>query len=83
MVMLKIQDVLDELSLIENDASVPRNVKSRIKNAISLLTHQTKSDMSLRIDKSLEELGDVAEDPNLPQYARMQIWSVVSQLEGK
>mgnify|MGYP000595570374 CR=1 FL=1 len=33
--------------------------------------------------KLLEEVVNIVEDPNLPQYTRMQVWSLVSQLERK
>jgi len=77
-----LQEVLDGLSLIEKDVSVPKNVRMRIKTAIDLLSTQDSS-FSLKVDKSIQELGDVADDPNIPSYTRMQIWSVVSQLERK
>lgn len=72
------EDIIETLSLLEQDNTVPRNVRIRIKSAIEIL--QNSSD-NLRIEKSLEELGEVVEDPNVPSYARMQIWSIVSQLE--
>jgi len=79
----KFQEVLQGLMSIDQDPSVPKSVKTRIKKAISILTNEEEKNIGLKVDKSLQELGDVAEDPNLPQYTRMQIWSVVSQLESK
>lgn len=79
---LQIKEILEGLSLIENDNTVPKNVRIRIKRTIEILNNN-ESNQDLKIDKSLEQLGDIADDPNLPQYTRMQIWSVVSQLEGK
>lgn len=76
------QTVIDDLSLIEKDMTIPKNVRSRVKTAMDILL-SNDSNVRLRIDKSLEELGDVADDPNLPPYTRMQIWSIVSQLERK
>ena len=77
------QEILEGLSLIEEDLSVPRNVRIKIKNAMFILSNENENSVDLKIDKSLEELGSVAEDPNVPQHTRMQIWSVVSQLETK
>ena len=78
----QIQIILEDLSAIEKDSTIPKNVRHRIKIAIDLLNIDDKN-LNLRIDKSIQELGDVADDPNVPPYTKMQIWSVVSQLESK
>ena len=78
-----INEILEGLAMIESDASVPKNARIKIKNAIVILSNEAESNIDLKIDKSLEELGSVAEDPNIPQHTRMQIWSVVSQLETR
>jgi len=78
----QLQIIVEDLSSIEQDTTVPRNARERIKIAIGILSTNDKS-MNLRIDKSIQELGDVAEDPNVPQYTKIQIWSVVSQLESE
>ncbi|HZX12568.1 MAG TPA: UPF0147 family protein [Candidatus Nanoarchaeia archaeon] len=78
----KVQVVVENLCSIESDATIPKNVRQRIKVAIDILNAEDRS-LSLRIDKSIQELGDVAEDPNVPQYMKMMIWSAVSQLESK
>ncbi len=74
--------IVEDLSSIEKDATIPKNVRLRIKTAIELL-NGSDPNLNLRIDKSIQELGDVADDPNVPSYTKMQIWSVVSQLESK
>ncbi len=73
---------MGDLASIESDDTVPKNVRQRIKMTIEILS-ASDSNLNLRIDKSIQELGDVAEDPNVPPYTKMQIWSVVSQLESK
>ncbi len=78
----KLQEIIEGLSSVEKDSTVPRNVRVRIKSAMDILGKDDKK-WNIRIDQSLEALGEVADDPNLPPYARMQIWSVVSQLESK
>ncbi|HLC86370.1 MAG TPA: UPF0147 family protein [Candidatus Nanoarchaeia archaeon] len=78
-----IKDILEGLSLIETDISVPKNVRIRIRTTMDILSSVDNKDFNLRIDKSLQELAEVADDPNIPQYTRMQIWTVVSQLENK
>ena len=76
-----IKEILEGLSLIEDDSSVPKNVRAKIKNAMNILSSGDEN-VDINIDKSLQELAEVADDANVPQYTRMQIWSVVSQLES-
>lgn len=78
----KIQEIVEGLSTIGQDTTVPKNVRIRVLKAVSILEGNIGHDLALKIDQSLQELGDIAEDPNLPQYTRMQIWSVVSLLES-
>lgn len=77
------QDIMEGLSMIEEDTSVPKNVRIKIKNAVNILSDDQEGNADIKIDRSLQELGDVAEDPNIPQHTRMQIWSVLSMLESK
>lgn len=73
---------IDGLSQIEKDDGIPRNVKIKIKSAMDSLNNK-EGVLSLRISKSLQDLEDASDDPNLPDYIRSQIWSVVSLLESK
>ena len=77
----KLLVIVEDLSSIEKDATIPKNIRQKVKVAIDLLNAEDNN-LSLRIDKSIQELGDLAEDPNVPSYTKMQIWSVVSQLES-
>jgi len=77
-----IQSIIEGLNSIEIDNSVPRNVRIRIKTAIEILSNEQEKNFSIKVYKSLEQLSYVADDPNIPQYTRMQIWNVVSQLES-
>ena len=76
-------EVLEGLSAIESDTTIPKNVRAKVKNAMVILNDEQEKNLAIRIDRSLQELGDVAEDPNIPPHTRMQIWSVVSRLESK
>lgn len=78
----KFQEIVENLLSMDDDPTIPRNVRIRIKKAISIMQNEQEK-FDLKVDKSLQELGDIAEDPNLPQYTRMQIWTLVSQLESK
>lgn len=78
-----INDALESLSIIESDTSVPKNVRQKIKTTISILSANDGNNLSLNISKSIQELSDVAEDPDIEQHIKMQVWTVVSLLESK
>lgn len=73
--------VIETLSQIQEDISVPKNIRSKMENAIQALQDDTKS-KEVKVDKSLQELESLDEDPNIPVYTRTQIWNVVSLLES-
>jgi len=77
-----ILEVIENLSMLEKDSAIPKNVKIKVKTAMDILNNEEKH-ISLRIDQSLETLSDICEDPNLQPYIKMQLWSIVSQLESK
>lgn len=79
--MPEIQEVIELLSQIEEDRSVPKNIRYRIKTAIDVLS-QDGTLPGVRASKALEELEAASDETNLPTYTRTQIWQVVSLLES-
>lgn len=79
--MPQIDDAIELLCQIEEDHSVPKNIRCRIKTAIEVLTEQEKI-VEVRTSKALEELEAASDETNLPTYTRTQIWQVVSMLES-
>ena len=78
----KISLIIGQLVVIESDLTVPKNVRARVKKAIFAL-EDNNYQLGVKIDKALEELGEVDTDPNLSPFIRTQIWNVVSNLEGE
>lgn len=76
-----VQDVIDLLGQIESDATVPKNIRTRIKNAMNILEEKGKAS-AVKSDKAIEELDFISDDLNLPAYTRTQIWHIVSLLES-
>ena len=74
-------EVMDMLSQIGEDSTVPRNVRSKIKNALVALNTGDRS-LPIKINASIQELDECSDDPNIPAYVRTQIWDVVSRLES-
>lgn len=77
--MAEIKGVLEALTELEQDTAVPRNIKDRITKTIGTL--QSDCEVSMKVDKALQELDEIADDINLQPYTRTQIWNIVSMLE--
>ena len=75
----KVKEIIEILNELEEDATVPRNVKNKIKTVMNVLKEEV--DLKIKVNKILHELDEVADDPNLQSYTRTQIWNVVSMLE--
>jgi len=77
-----LQGVIDWLSQIESDSSIPKSIRMKVKSAMDSLANEDNV-INLRVDKSLEELENIADDPNITDFTRMQIWRAVSLLESR
>lgn len=76
----KVEEIIEVLTELEGDATVPRNIKDKIKLAEDVLKKDGE-DLKIKVNRVLHELDDIADDPNLQPYTRTQIWNVVSMLE--
>ena len=75
----EVDTVISGLNEIEADATVPRNVRTKIEAIIYTLKEDTE--LSIKINKALNELDELASDVNLQAYTRTQIWNIMSALE--
>lgn len=81
MISEEILNIITNLSQIEEDQSVPKNIRAKIKNAVIALKQDSIS-TEIKKDKALQELDNLDDDPNIPTYTRTQIWNIVSLLES-
>ncbi|MFT4305211.1 MAG: UPF0147 family protein [Candidatus Woesearchaeota archaeon] len=75
-----IDDVNDALNEMINDATVPKNVKIKLNLTLKALSDNNE-DISLRINKALNELDELTDDINIESFTRTQLWNIVSMLE--
>jgi uncharacterized protein (UPF0147 family) len=75
----KIKEIIDALSELGNDLAVPKNIKNKINHMVDIL--KDDSDLSIRVNKVLNELDEIADDTNMQAYTRIQILNIVSLLE--
>ena len=71
--------VVNSLNEIQVDATVPRNVRTKIEAIVNTLKEDTE--LSIKVNKALNELDEIANDVNLQSYTRTQIWNIMSVLE--
>lgn len=71
-----INKLLDE---INEDRTVPRNIRNLVQEAKNNLNG--KQELAVRINSAISILDEVSNDSNIPTYTRTQIWNIVSMLE--
>ena len=76
-----IVQVRQQIDMLLNDNSVPRNVKSALDEAKRALEQQ-KDSYSVRSSNATYKIDEVSNDINLPPYARTVIWNILSLLES-
>lgn len=76
----KIDNVAKGLEMLEEDTSVPRNIRRGAEDAKKMLYDETLA-LDVRKSGAISILDELANDPNIPIYGRTLIWSIMSQLE--
>jgi uncharacterized protein (UPF0147 family) len=77
----KISKAIINLQPIADSTITPRNIRRTVKEAINVLKDE-KLSISVRAANALSILDEVSQDPNMPSFARVTIWSSVSILES-
>lgn len=74
-----IDDILGAIKDINDDNTVPRNVKLRMQKIAEIMLKD--EEVSSRVNKALYELEEISDDINMQPYTRTQIWNLGSLLE--
>jgi len=80
--MVKVKDVIETISEIMEDPSLPKNIKGNLECITGILKDAKAKDVKLKADKCIHDLDDISSDVNLQPFVRTQLWSVVSMLEA-
>jgi uncharacterized protein (UPF0147 family) len=75
-----ITQVKQQIEMLLNDNSVPRNVKTALDDAKKALGQE--GSYSVRSSTATYKVDEVSNDINLPPYARTVIWNILSLLES-
>lgn len=76
----EVQAIIDVLHEVIEDGSVPKNVKQKVENAIKTLS-DSSDNISVRVNKVLNDLDEISDDANMQPYTRTQLWNISSMLE--
>jgi len=77
----ELEQICDMLDRIEEDTSIPRNIRTNSEECEKLLL-ESDDDLDVRIASSIFKLEEMADDPNIPLHGRTLIWNVISRLES-
>jgi len=76
--MLKAIGTLQSMS---ETSTTPRNIRKLIKDTIFNLQNDSSS-IGARAANAISMLDELSQDPNIPSFSRVTIWSAVSTLEA-
>ena len=69
------------LQNLNEDVSVPRNIRRGAKEAREILMNNEES-IDVKVASAISILDELVNDPNVPIHGRTAIWSIMSQLES-
>ncbi|PLW79915.1 hypothetical protein C0585_05405 [Candidatus Woesearchaeota archaeon] len=75
-----LDEIFEYLNELKEDNTISKNVREKISNIINVLSEE--SELSLRVNKVMQNLDEISEDISLPSYTRTQIWNIVTLLEN-
>lgn len=75
------ENVISLIQQVASDRSVPRNIRTKCEDSVKILQDE-KEDPAIRVNTVISSLDEVSNDPNIPTYTRIQVWNIVSLLEG-
>lgn len=76
-----ITQVKQQIDMLLNDNSVPRNVKNALSEARKALD-QPEAGYAVRSSAATYKIDEISNDINLPPYARTIVWNLLSMLES-
>jgi len=77
--MKNMEKILNSLSEIQKDPTVPKNVRDKMNKIIETL--KKGGEISIKVHRVLNELDEIAADINLQPYTRTLIWNIGAELE--
>lgn len=77
----KVKMAVATLQTVSESPTTPRNIRKVVKDVMIML-QDTGLSLGVRAANAISMLDDVSQDPNMPSFARVTVWSAVSNLES-
>ena len=77
----RLAKAMTSLQQIADSNITPRNIRKIVKDSLTMLQN-AKLSLGVRAANAISMLDEVAQDPNMPSFARVTLWSAVSELES-
>ena len=77
----KMKIAIDYLKVVSENNLTPRNIRRTVKDGINMLNDEELS-QGVRAAKVISMLDEITQDPNIPSFSRVTVWSAVSNLES-
>ncbi|MGQ9719453.1 MAG: UPF0147 family protein [Nitrososphaerales archaeon] len=77
----RLAKAVSTLQSVADSNITPRNIRKIAKDAIIML-QDAKLSMGVRAANAISMLDEISQDPNMPSFARVTIWSALSHLES-
>ena len=77
----KLERAIATLQQVADSTITPRNIRKLVKDAIAMLQDEETS-IAVRAANAISLLDEISQDPNMPSFSRVTIWSAVSTLES-
>ena len=78
--MAELDPIIEVLSDLSSDTSIPRNVRTTISGAKKKLLEN--DDKVAAMSSVIYDLDAISSDINLPAHARTLVWNLLSELES-
>lgn len=75
-----IAQICDGLDMLNEDTSIPRNIRRGAEEVKTLLLKDSDP-LDVRVASATSRLDEMANDPNIPLHGRTLIWNIMSRLE--
>lgn len=80
MAKTKLEQIISMMEQVENDTSIPKNVRKAVTDAKEKLKSK-EGELRVRASAAIYLLDEVSNDINLSMHARTQLWTIMSALE--
>jgi len=74
-----LEEIIAVIQELCEDTTLPKNIKIKFQEITNSL--KQKGEKSIKVNKALSDLDEIADDSNLQPFVRTQIWNIVSMLE--